>query len=321
MRFPFTLRQLELFELLSQCRSFRRTADTLNISQAAVSAGIRALEQQLGVTLFERQAGRRPNLSAEGIAFLEDFRRFLGAAETLASHRRGRAKTTDVRIFKIFVGQPLLDIYIRPKLNAFFFENPNIQFDFRSDLPVRQTVRKIPSQNLDFALFHYPTLQMLGSEYRELAQVHSGIFAHRDLVAGRPLPLDRQVVDNLPFILAMAGSPLEREQLEEFARFDIRPRKIVGRTQFTDVVTGMVERGHGVARLIEPLIPTATREEVVKIFPLSDWRLVLYRKDHRPNAQIDIVERFLIASVVDDAIYLKVASVSHGSRPDLQLSH
>lgn len=53
MRAP-SLRQLRGFQAVAQYASFSRAADALSLSQPALSAAIRELEQMLGVALFER---------------------------------------------------------------------------------------------------------------------------------------------------------------------------------------------------------------------------------------------------------------------------
>lgn len=50
-----TFTQLEVFALLARLGSFSRTAQQLGITQSAVSHALRALEQELGVTLFRRE--------------------------------------------------------------------------------------------------------------------------------------------------------------------------------------------------------------------------------------------------------------------------
>ena len=82
--FPFTLRQLEVFSSLCATRSFRRSAEMLGISQASVSNQMKALEDQLGITLFARRPGQRPTLTPEGMAFLDDLRAFRGNVEAHA---------------------------------------------------------------------------------------------------------------------------------------------------------------------------------------------------------------------------------------------
>jgi DNA-binding transcriptional LysR family regulator len=60
--------QVEAFLAVGTFGGFRRAAEALRVSQPAVSARIRALEDSLGVTLFERGRGRLA-LSAAGRAF------------------------------------------------------------------------------------------------------------------------------------------------------------------------------------------------------------------------------------------------------------
>lgn len=49
-----SLRLLEIFGAMMRCETTVEAAEQLGISQPAVSNGIRQLENQLGVTLFER---------------------------------------------------------------------------------------------------------------------------------------------------------------------------------------------------------------------------------------------------------------------------
>ena len=107
---PFTLRQLELFASLCATRSFRRSAESLGISQASVSNQIKALEQQLGIALFTRRPGQRPTVTSEGMAFLEDLTAFQAAGEALAAHRRkGAAGASEPAHFRVLIGQGMLD--------------------------------------------------------------------------------------------------------------------------------------------------------------------------------------------------------------------
>jgi len=60
-----TLRQLKVFETAARHLSFSRAADELHLSQPAVSAQIRELEEHAGLPLFER-LGRGLHLTAAG---------------------------------------------------------------------------------------------------------------------------------------------------------------------------------------------------------------------------------------------------------------
>lgn len=53
------LNDLRVFEAAARLRNFRQAAEELNLTHGAVSHRMRALEEQLGVSLFERQHGMR----------------------------------------------------------------------------------------------------------------------------------------------------------------------------------------------------------------------------------------------------------------------
>lgn len=71
------LYQLRYFALLAKNGHFRKTAEQLCIAQPSLSHSISLLEQELGVTLFEKQ-GRRSVLTSEGTQFLTYVEKSLG---------------------------------------------------------------------------------------------------------------------------------------------------------------------------------------------------------------------------------------------------
>jgi len=58
MRLP-SLRFLKTFQIAAKLQSFKAAAEELFITPSAVSHQIKALEEHLGVTLFERGARAR----------------------------------------------------------------------------------------------------------------------------------------------------------------------------------------------------------------------------------------------------------------------
>ena len=84
------LRHLRYFLVAAQEENLHRAAARLNVAQPALSRQIRDLEDELGATLFDRQA-RRVRLSAIGALFLEDVRKILqDVDEARARVRRAR---------------------------------------------------------------------------------------------------------------------------------------------------------------------------------------------------------------------------------------
>jgi DNA-binding transcriptional LysR family regulator len=81
------LRQLEYFVAAAERLNFSAAAMDLHVAQQALSRGIKRLEAQLGVVLFDRSP-HHVRLTAEGSALLDHARSLLADAGTLVSRAR-----------------------------------------------------------------------------------------------------------------------------------------------------------------------------------------------------------------------------------------
>jgi DNA-binding transcriptional LysR family regulator len=304
---PFTLRQLDVFASLCATRSFRRSAESLGISQASVSNQIKALEHQLGVALFTRRPGQRPTVTGEGMAFLDDLRAFQAAGEALASHRRRAADAEDPAQYRVLVGQGMLDSYIRPKLDRFFAAHPRIGLEFDGQVPSGDLARDLEDGRYDFALIHRRADRGVEPYFRQLALVRGGIYGHRKFARGRQIPLAAEEINALPFIMPLAASTREHEMLCFFERYGIRPRHVIGHTQYFDVMAAMLDRGVGVSSFADAILPPEMHETVIMLYPLENWRLLWYRKDHGTDPRREAAASFLLSSVLQDPNYRTIS--------------
>jgi DNA-binding transcriptional LysR family regulator len=310
---PFTLRQLDVFASLCATRSFRRSAESLGISQASVSNQMKTLEDQLGLALFARKPGQRPTLTAEGMAFLDDLRAFQAAGEVLAAHRRrGPGDAPQTVRYKILIGQGLLDGYVRSKLDRFFAANPQIELAFDPQPPSGSLARDLEDGNYDFALIHRREQRSVETYFRQLALVRGGIYGHRKFAEGKRLPLLAEEINALPFIMPLVASTQEREVLQTFERYGIRPRRVIGHTQYYDVMGAMLERGVGVSSFADAILSQEMRGEVVMLYPLENWRLLWFRKDAGGDPRCDAVQAFLLSAVLQDPNYQTISVFAEG---------
>jgi len=77
-----TLRQMRMFLAVARCASFRAAADAVAASQSGLSVQIKALEDRVGMTLFDRTT-RTVRLTAAGTQLLPEVARLVDAADEL----------------------------------------------------------------------------------------------------------------------------------------------------------------------------------------------------------------------------------------------
>lgn len=144
------LRLLRTFVVLAEELNFGRAAERLNISQPALSAQVRQLEQRLGMGLFDRST-RRVSLTTSGAALLAPARSLLaesGRFAEVVAQVRGQPHQ------RVVFGAALytLDIPEREQLLETFFERqPNLSITV-TPLWQREVARLLLRGDADLAL-------------------------------------------------------------------------------------------------------------------------------------------------------------------------
>src|SRR5277367_5383174 len=141
------LRQIHSFLSIAETLHFGRSAELIHLSQPALSLQIRALEEEVGVRLFERNR-RKTTLTAAGVAFRDDAARALSQLEQAIRSARlaARGKLGLLRIgFISTAGSEIVPDIVR----QFRESNPEVEFSLRNILtgsrygcwrPVRSTL-------------------------------------------------------------------------------------------------------------------------------------------------------------------------------------
>jgi len=124
------LNWLRAFEVSALYLNFTQAASELNLTQAAISQQIKALESQLGVALFKRLP-RGLELTEAGKAYIpvvhESIERLVVATDELFGQNRNRA--LNIRVNLVF-----FTTWLAPRLGDFRLQYPGIDLRFSSNI-------------------------------------------------------------------------------------------------------------------------------------------------------------------------------------------
>jgi DNA-binding transcriptional LysR family regulator len=150
------LRQIRSFLSIAETLHFGRTAELIHLSQPALSLQIRALEEEVGVRLLERNR-RKTTLTAAGIAFRDDATAALSQLDQ-AIRKSRLAASGKLGLLRIgFVSTAGIEIV--PNIVRQFRElNPEVGFSLRNILTAEQ-VRMLETGALDIGFLRVPIVE------------------------------------------------------------------------------------------------------------------------------------------------------------------
>jgi DNA-binding transcriptional LysR family regulator len=181
--------QLRAFVAVASSLSFSRAAESLGVSSPALSQMVRALEEQVGVSLFNRTT-RSVSLTDPGAQLLDRVRPAVEAlAEALGETRERRADPAGIVRMHCF--RAAADLYLTPILRAFSEAFPHVILDVTLD----DAVVDIVAEGYDVAIRLGEVIDKdliavkLGPDLRQTAVAEVapqvGIHGERQVVRGR----------------------------------------------------------------------------------------------------------------------------------------
>ena len=312
-----TLRQLKVFEAVARQLSFSRAAEELHLTQPAVSAQVRALEQHAGLPLFE-QLGKKVFLTPAGRQMLESSRAILeqvqAAEHSLATFRGVKGGRLNVSV--ISAGD-----YFFPKLLvAFAGRHEGIELNFgvcnREEL-----LAQLEANATDLAIMVRPPSQpdMVAEPFAPHPYVVVANTSH-PLVGKRRISMDSLLGE--PFIVRERGSDTWNSMEDGFgARVD--KLNVVMQIKSTETIKQAVIAGMGLSFLSAH---TLSRELQARELAVLDVRglplmlnwYVVHRAGKRLPPVAEAFKAFLLeqgAKLVERALARnRRGSVSAGSR-------
>jgi len=123
-----SMRAVKCFVAAARYQSFTRAAETLCVTQAAISRQIRELEEHLGTALFER-VGRSVRLTPAGAIFFDAAQlSFLNIAQAAARVRKDYSDDGR-RTLSLCCSPAFSGLWMAHRLPSFFSANPDIDLD------------------------------------------------------------------------------------------------------------------------------------------------------------------------------------------------
>jgi DNA-binding transcriptional LysR family regulator len=233
------LRQIRSFLSIAETLHFGRTAELIHLSQPALSLQIQALEEEVGVRLFERNR-RKTTLTAAGLAFRDDAAAALSQLDQAIRKARlaANGKLGLLRIgFISTAGNEMVPNIIR----RFRKLNPDVQISLRA-IPTADQVQMLETGSLDIGFLRLP----IGG--------HSS--------------LDVLTVHREPFVLVVPAShelaKRKRVRLREVSGQDFVMYERAYAPGFHDLIFGMLRK----ARIVPVVSQTAA--EISTLISLVD---------------------------------------------------
>ncbi len=119
--------RLKVFVTVAREKSFTKAAESLHVSQPAVSQNIAELEKMTGIRLFERQRGETV-MTPAGESFAVYAKRMLDVAEEAEL----LFSSMDTSTVRIYASEEIYTYFILPALRIFIAAHPEISVE-RSD--------------------------------------------------------------------------------------------------------------------------------------------------------------------------------------------
>ncbi|MFN7930713.1 MAG: LysR family transcriptional regulator [Blastocatellia bacterium] len=280
-------RQLKTFLAIAETRNFTRAAERVHLTQAAVSAQIKALEAEAGVPLFAR-VNKKVFLTEAGELLVRRAERLLKAHDEalLALKELGEAETGRLRIgtASTMASNDLLPA-ILAELKR---EYPRAQITVRRATST-DIVAQILQNDLDVGLVSLPV---------EASDIRAEVLQRDRLVAimqpAHPLAHQRSIsplqLAAEPLIMGEQGGNTRRLIDLFFAKSGVRPEVIMELGSMTSIKR-MVEHGLGLS-----LVPRSSVREEIKagtliVLPVRGFKdywelgLVSLKSAHVPPLQ------------------------------------
>lgn len=250
-----SMRQLRYLIAVGQYLNFTKAAEHCFVSQSTLSAGLKELEDSLGIQLIERD---RQNVSVTpiGLEIIARAKQLLASAEDMVEYAKAasQAMTGTIRLGAIPTIAPFVLPQILPVIRDRY---PHLKIALREDLSAN-LVQKIHEHQLDFAIIALP-YETEGLLVKELYGDEFWLTAKPDdqALAGKTVTVPAKMAERL--LLLEEGHCLREHSLRACRRSETANVDGLEATSLLTLVQ-MADSGLGIALLPE----MAIRNDILK---------------------------------------------------------
>jgi len=273
------LKFLKTFQVAAKHQSFKTAADELCLTASAVSQQIKMLEEQLGVSLFER-GPRSLKLSEAGTYFLENIDSVFSRIESVTEQLRTRYSRSVVRlqVTPFFASELLL-----PRLNDFSQAHPEIDLQIATQRMARDQHAPDADVSVVVGTGHWPELKSIS------------LFPQSFVPACAPQPLSKMRISAAADLSAHTliahntRLSLWDQWAAKYGLDELRPRQLI---RFDSMLAAVhaTEAGVGIALVSTPLAAgrfaagTLVKVLDAEYFTGESYYVVVRPEDHQRTA-------------------------------------
>lgn len=237
--FQVTPRRLEVFVAVVDHAGFGAAASALNVAQPSVSAHIRALEGQVGATLFDRVPGQAPRLTEAGrtlYVYAQDVLERTKAVVTELGQTRSR--------LRIAAQRSVATSLLRKPLEAFGAECPDVELLARTG--TFEEVQALFRNGAVDAVFVLSAGEVAGMETQPLGRYRLAFVAPpKHPLAGR-MQIPPEELAQHPFVAAPRSSYFGRTLMHLLQEAGVPPLTIRSQAEEISVLREMMLAGMGI---------------------------------------------------------------------------
>lgn len=266
------IHQLKTFVTVAREGSITRASSLLHLSQPAVSAHIKAMEDSLGLSLFER--------TARGMSLTADGQRLLGKAEqTLSAHQdlmaeASRGKGVLKGRLRIGTGSSANNAALGRLLSVLSARFPSVEVVLKQGSS-EETLAGLRNRSLDAGFYNEPGDPEPDLSTLDIAEFTTFVVAAPGLVSPSKRP-DWKALSKLPWIYPTESACCARTAEAIFTAHRFKPRRIVSADR-QDVTRTLVASKIGVGLLHADTAHEAERRgEVTLVFEATTRVRVLF---------------------------------------------